>query len=59
VAVGGSDRVMYGSDYPFNIGDMEGCLARVNGLPAAARDAVRGANAARIFDIAVDDPPGD
>ena len=51
VAVGGVGQVMYGSDYPFNIGDMQGCLARVNLLPDAARDHVRGANAARIFGI--------
>ena len=47
VDVGGEDHVCYGSDYPFNFGDMPGCLARVDTL--AARDMVRGANAARIF----------
>ena len=51
VRVGGDGHVMYGSDYPFNIGDMEGCLARVNALPGGVRDKVRGANAARIFGI--------
>jgi len=45
----GADNVMYGSDYPHTIGDMPGCLARVNGLPAATRDNVRGRNAQRIF----------
>ena len=45
----GADNVMYGSDYPHTIGDMPGCLARVNALPAAARDNVRGRNAQRIF----------
>lgn len=49
IAVGGEDNVLYGSDYPHNIGDMKGCLARVNALPAAQRDAVRGGNATRIF----------
>ena len=49
VAVGGEDRVLYGSDYPHNIGDMKGCLARVDALPPAQRDAVRGGNAQRIF----------
>ncbi|NJK45758.1 MAG: 2-amino-3-carboxymuconate-6-semialdehyde decarboxylase, partial [Pleurocapsa sp. SU_196_0] len=34
VDVGGEDRVFYGSDYPFNFGDMPGCLARVNALAA-------------------------
>ncbi|MHB8766654.1 MAG: amidohydrolase family protein, partial [Deferrisomatales bacterium] len=28
IAVAGADRVLYGSDYPHNIGDMGGCLAR-------------------------------
>jgi aminocarboxymuconate-semialdehyde decarboxylase len=49
VALAGADRVMYGSDYPHNIGDMKGCLARVDGLPAPQRRAVRGQNAVRIF----------
>lgn len=49
IEVGGADHVMYGSDYPHNIGDMKGCLARVDALPAAQREAVRGGNAQRIF----------
>jgi aminocarboxymuconate-semialdehyde decarboxylase len=49
IAVGGADKVLYGSDYPHNIGDMKGCLARVDGLPAGQCVAVRGANAQRIF----------
>ena len=49
IAVGGESQVLYGSDYPHNIGDMKGCLARVDALPPAARDAVRGGNAMRIF----------
>jgi aminocarboxymuconate-semialdehyde decarboxylase len=51
IEVGGADRVLYGSDYPHNIGDMKGILARVDALPAAQRDAVRGANARRIFNL--------
>jgi aminocarboxymuconate-semialdehyde decarboxylase len=47
----GADNVMYGSDYPHTIGDMPGCLARVNGLPEAQRDKVRGLNARRVFGI--------
>ncbi len=47
--VGGEDKVLYGSDYPHNIGDMKGCLARVDALSSAQRDAVRGGNASRIF----------
>jgi aminocarboxymuconate-semialdehyde decarboxylase len=49
IQVGGEDKVLYGSDYPHNIGDMKGCLARVDALPAEQRDAVRGGNALRIF----------
>jgi aminocarboxymuconate-semialdehyde decarboxylase len=51
VAVGGADRVMYGSDYPHNIGDMKGCLARVDNLPPEQRGAVRGGNAALVFKL--------
>ncbi len=51
IEVGGADKVMYGSDYPHNIGDMAGCLKRVDELPAAAREAVRGKNAERIFKL--------
>ena len=49
--VGGADKLLFGSDYPHNIGDMKGCLSRVNALPAAQRDAVRGGNAIRIFSL--------
>jgi aminocarboxymuconate-semialdehyde decarboxylase len=51
VAVGGDGHVLYGSDYPFNFGDMKGCLARVNALAAPAREKVRGENAMRIFGL--------
>lgn len=51
INVGGADHVMYGSDYPHNIGDMKGCLARVDALPAGQREKVRGGNAQRIFKI--------
>jgi aminocarboxymuconate-semialdehyde decarboxylase len=45
----GAENLLYGSDYPHTIGDMPGCLARVDGLPGASRDKVRGRNARRIF----------
>ena len=51
VKVGGAGHVMYGSDYPFNLGDMEGCLGRVNDLPENQKHAVRGDNAQRIFNL--------
>jgi aminocarboxymuconate-semialdehyde decarboxylase len=49
VDVFGAGNVLYGSDYPHTIGDMPGCLQRVNGLAGAARDKVRGENARRVF----------
>jgi aminocarboxymuconate-semialdehyde decarboxylase len=49
VSVFGTDNVLYGSDYPHTIGDMTGCLARVDALPGDVREKVRGGNAQRIF----------
>jgi aminocarboxymuconate-semialdehyde decarboxylase len=46
---GSDDRVLYGSDYPHNIGDMQGCLARVDALPEATARKLRGRNAERLF----------
>ncbi len=51
IEVGGADKVLYGSDYPHDIGDMAGCLARVDALPADQRAAVREGNARAIFDL--------
>ena len=47
----GDDRVLYGTDFPHNIADMAGTLARIDALPAAARDKVRGGNATRVFNL--------
>jgi aminocarboxymuconate-semialdehyde decarboxylase len=47
----GPDNVLYGSDYPHNIGDITGCLGRVNALAEGVRQSVRGKNALRIFNI--------
>jgi aminocarboxymuconate-semialdehyde decarboxylase len=51
VARVGADRVLYGSDYPFSIGDMQGMLGRVDALPSAQRDVIRSGNAERLFDL--------
>ena len=51
VAVCGPGNVLYGSDYPHNIGDMAGCLSRVDALASDVRNKVRGENARRIFGI--------
>jgi len=45
----GEDNVLYGSDYPHTIGDMTGCLGRVNSLSEKIKNRVRGTNARRIF----------
>ncbi len=47
----GEDNVMYGSDYPHNIGHMEGTLGRVNNLTESVKHKVRGNNAERIFNL--------
>jgi len=49
--VAGPNNVLYGSDYPHNIGDMAGCLARVNGLATDVAARVRDGNAKRIFNL--------
>ncbi len=51
VSVCGADNVLYGSDYPHTIGDMPGCLSRVDALPDPVRNKVRGENAQRIFKL--------
>jgi aminocarboxymuconate-semialdehyde decarboxylase len=51
VSVCGTDNVLYGSDYPHTIGDMAGCLSRVDALPGDVRDQVRGRNSERIFNL--------
>ena len=48
---GGADRVMYGSDYPHNIGDMAGCLGRVNALDSSTAAQVSSGTAEAIFDL--------
>ncbi len=47
----GPDRLLYGSDYPHNIGDMAGCKARIDALPIgeAEKELIRAGNARRIF----------
>jgi aminocarboxymuconate-semialdehyde decarboxylase len=51
VSVCGTDNVLYGSDYPHTIGDMAGCLSRVDALPDLTREKVKGWNAQRIFKL--------
>jgi aminocarboxymuconate-semialdehyde decarboxylase len=48
---GTDERVLYGSDYPHNIGDMAGCKSRVNELSAPSARRVLGENAKRLFSL--------
>ncbi|HIB21862.1 MAG TPA: amidohydrolase, partial [Rhodospirillales bacterium] len=49
--VAGSEKLLYGSDYPHNVGDMEGCLSRVEALPSNVQNAVKGGNAMKLFGL--------
>ncbi|MCL1848939.1 MAG: amidohydrolase [Clostridiales bacterium] len=51
VAEFGEDNVVFGSDYPHNIGDMAGVLTRVDALSAGARDKIRSKNAVRLLNL--------
>lgn len=51
IAAGGADNVLYGTDFPHNVGDMTGILALVRGLPQDQAGKVAGGNARRIFKI--------
>jgi aminocarboxymuconate-semialdehyde decarboxylase len=43
--------VLYGSDYPHNIGVMAGCWSRGVALPGAQAKRVRGAAARELFGL--------
>ena len=49
----GPERLLYGSDHPHNIGDMQGCADRVDNPPIAEsdRELIRSGNARRIFGL--------
>ncbi|MEI8239288.1 MAG: amidohydrolase family protein [Actinomycetota bacterium] len=51
ISVVGASQVLFGSDYPHIVGDMAGMLANVDRLAPTERDAVRGRNVQRIFDL--------
>jgi aminocarboxymuconate-semialdehyde decarboxylase len=50
----GAERVLLGSDYPFDMGNLD-CVARVEALAAApeARDVVLGVRAAQLLGVAL------
>jgi len=49
----GADRVLLGSDYPFDMGDPDpvGCIEACGMLDAAQRAALAGGNAAALFGL--------
>jgi aminocarboxymuconate-semialdehyde decarboxylase len=49
--VSGSDRLLYGSDYPHNVGDMKGNLDRVNALAPDIATKVKSKNAEKLFGL--------
>ena len=53
VEVVGSDRVMAGTDFPFDMGETDpmGLIDRVEGLTDQERTAIKGDNAAQLFGI--------
>ena len=50
-AANSNERVLYGSDFPHNIGDMPGCLTRVRALAPAAAARIAGGNARQLFNL--------
>ena len=51
IRIAGADRVMFGTDYPFDIGDPEAkrALPALNRLPEAAKEQIFNGNAARAL----------
>ncbi|MBI3750104.1 MAG: amidohydrolase [Chloroflexi bacterium] len=51
ISVVGPERVLFGTDWPHQVHDVYGSLANTGALPADQRDAIRGANAVRLFGL--------
>jgi aminocarboxymuconate-semialdehyde decarboxylase len=49
ISIVGVDRVLYGTDYPHQVHDLRGMLAKTRAMPPDHRDAVREGNARRLF----------
>jgi aminocarboxymuconate-semialdehyde decarboxylase len=47
----GAGQVLFGTDWPHQVHDIAGSLAHTGALPADRRDAIRGANALKIFKL--------
>jgi aminocarboxymuconate-semialdehyde decarboxylase len=51
ISVVGADRVLFGTDWTHQVHDVAGSLANTAALPPDQRDAIRGANALRLFGL--------
>ena len=51
VSVVGAERVLFGTDWPHQVFDIKGAFVHTGTFAPAARDAMRSANARRIFEI--------
>lgn len=51
IEVAGASQVMLGTDWPHRVHEADVAVSRLDALPAAQRDAIRGGNAARIFGL--------
>ena len=53
VEIVGADRVMLGTDYPFDMGETDpvGLIDATDGISAAERDEIKGGTAARLFGL--------
>ena len=51
ISVVGADRVLFGTDWPHQVHDVQGSLANTAALPPDQCDAIRGGNARRLFAI--------
>jgi aminocarboxymuconate-semialdehyde decarboxylase len=53
IEVVGVERVMLGTDYPFDMSESDplGLIAATDGITDADRSAIHGANAARVFGL--------
>ena len=51
ISIVGSERVMFGTDWPHQVHDVAGSLANTAALPPDQRDAIRGTNAIALFGL--------
>jgi aminocarboxymuconate-semialdehyde decarboxylase len=51
ISIAGIDRVLYGTDYPHQVHDMAGMLAKTEAMRPGQRHAIREGNARRLFEV--------